>query len=190
MKLRNTQARAAGFTIIEVMVALIVISVGLLGIAKMQALAISSTGVSRMRSLAAIEAASLASSMHVNRTYWASTSLTQPITVTGTSATTSDAKLTTALGTVPTSGAYCTPANGAPCDAATMAATDLHAWANELNTMLPGSTATITCSTVAPLSCTILIKWTESAVSLNKQAGAPSSTAGFLTPDYTLIVQP
>ena len=42
---------------------LLVISIGLLGIAKMQALALSSTGTAKMRSLAAIEAASLASTI-------------------------------------------------------------------------------------------------------------------------------
>ena len=70
-----------GFTIIEVMVALVVISIGLLGIAKMQALALASTSTSRLRSLAAIQAASLGSAMHANRAYWAAATLTQPIAV-------------------------------------------------------------------------------------------------------------
>src|SRR5262249_49090206 len=63
--------RSAAFTLVEVMVALIVLSIGLLGIASMQAMALSSTTNARMRSLAAIEAASLASVMHTNRAYWA-----------------------------------------------------------------------------------------------------------------------
>ena len=52
--------------------AVVVICVGLLGIAKMQAMAVSNTNMSRQRSLAAIEAASIASAMHSNREYWAS----------------------------------------------------------------------------------------------------------------------
>ena len=51
--------------------AVVVICVGLLGIAKMQAMALSNTNMSRQRSLAAIEAASIAASMHSNRQYWA-----------------------------------------------------------------------------------------------------------------------
>ena len=63
--------RIQGFSLVEVMVAVVVICVGLLGIAKMQAMALSNTNMSRQRSLAAIEAASIAASMHSNRQYWA-----------------------------------------------------------------------------------------------------------------------
>src|ERR1700735_3101250 len=63
-------ARGRGFSLVEVMVALIIIAVGMLGIAKMQALALSTTESSGVRSLVAIEAASLAASMHANRDYW------------------------------------------------------------------------------------------------------------------------
>ena len=72
MKRAPTQLlRAPGFSLVEVMVAVVVICVGLLGIAKMQAMAVSNTNMSRQRSLAAIEAASIASAMHSNREYWA-----------------------------------------------------------------------------------------------------------------------
>jgi prepilin-type N-terminal cleavage/methylation domain-containing protein len=71
MRAHRINKGVRGFSLIEVLVALIVVSVGLLGIAKMQAVAYSSTGVASKRSLAAIEAASLASSMHANRAYWA-----------------------------------------------------------------------------------------------------------------------
>ena len=41
---RRGHARARGFTLLEVMVALVVTTIGLLGIAKLQALAYASTG--------------------------------------------------------------------------------------------------------------------------------------------------
>jgi len=81
MKRVSANAGARGFSLIEVMVAVIVICVGMLGIAKMQALSLSNTTTARLRSLAAIEAASLASAMHSNRQYWANTALPFPSTL-------------------------------------------------------------------------------------------------------------
>ena len=43
-----------GFSLIEVLVALIIIGVGMLGIAKIQALSYASTGTAAQRSIAAI----------------------------------------------------------------------------------------------------------------------------------------
>src|SRR3981189_1478832 len=93
----GVQMKSRGFSLVEVMGALIIVSVGLLGIAKMQALALSSTGTARLRSLAALEAASLAASMHADRAYWAAGATAAPITITGTSTgpTISDATLAT-----------------------------------------------------------------------------------------------
>ena len=73
MSRRNTMSRLLGFSLVEVMVALIIICVGLLGIAKLQALMLSNTGTSRMRALAALEASSIAATMHADRDYWAGT---------------------------------------------------------------------------------------------------------------------
>jgi type IV pilus assembly protein PilV len=75
--------QSGGFSLVEVMVALIVMSIGLLGIAKMQAAALSNTAIARTRSLAAIEAASLAASMHANRGYWSSPAVAASITIQG-----------------------------------------------------------------------------------------------------------
>src|SRR5215471_3607666 len=78
MRTLRARARADGFSLVEVMVAVVIICVGLLGIAKMQALALSSTTTSRLRALAAIQAAGLASAMHSNREYWAGTAGATP----------------------------------------------------------------------------------------------------------------
>jgi type IV pilus assembly protein PilV len=187
-----TRATSVGFTVIEVMVALVVIAVGLLGVAKMQGMALATTGTSRLRSLAAIEAASLASAMHANRAYWAATILTTPIQVSGNTATTSDANLTAALATVNSAGTdYCTTSAGAPCTPVTLAATDLQDWANDLKAMLPNSSATISCpSTSTPLSCTIQISWSENAVAVNRQGTNATGTSAFQVPTYKVYVQP
>jgi len=70
MNRRPLQA-CRGFSLVEVMVALVVCAIGLLGLAKMESLAVASTSVAAARSIAAIEASSLAAAMHANKAYWA-----------------------------------------------------------------------------------------------------------------------
>jgi type IV pilus assembly protein PilV len=175
---------ATGFSLVEVMVALIVMSVGLLGIAKMQALALSSTTTSRMRSLVALEAASLASTMRADRLYW-SLETANPLTVKiGAGAVTAnDANLQV--------GTTCPSA----CTSPQIAVNDLQEWATELNSLAPGTTSVVTCTPPpvkaplsTPVSCQIFISWTESLVASNAQqaaqAGPPPQT------NYTIYVDP
>jgi type IV pilus assembly protein PilV len=172
--------RARGFSLIEVMVSLIIISVGLLGVARMQALSLSNTNAARLRSLAAIEAASLASAMHGNRAYWAANYPT--VTVAGTTITSSDAALSTAVN--------CNASGGsAPCSATQLAASDLNEWVASYAALFPAGNATITCtSATTPLSCTIQLAWVENVVSNTQQSGA--SAANLQTQTYNLFVQP
>src|ERR1700688_2545651 len=81
---RSAASGADGFTLIEVLVALIITAIGLLGIAKIEALAFANTGSASTRSLVAIQAAGLASAMHANRAYWALGLAPSPFTITGT----------------------------------------------------------------------------------------------------------
>jgi type IV pilus assembly protein PilV len=193
MSARSLGSAHHGFTMIEVMVALVVMSIGLLGIAKMQALSVSSTSTSRLRSLAAYEAAGMAAAMRANRAYWSAASLAKPIGVSGGSASSTDSTLSSAITTVGLGSVdYCVSGGGAPCKPVTMAANDLQSWAAELNTLLPNSSATITCPTLTvPPTCTIQITWDENVVSMNKQSAAvTSTTANFRLPTYVLYVQP
>jgi type IV pilus assembly protein PilV len=180
-----------GFSLLEVMVALCVLCVGLLGILKLEAAAVSSTSVAAKRSLAALEAASLAASMHVNRGYWTNADASNAvITVQG-------------LNVVTTTGApnlanslaapvACTSIT-TPCAVTDMAAYDLTQWAIAIQPLLQNYTATVTCGTVTPVSCTINIVWTENAVAINAQAAAQQAlnpNATFENPSYTLYVEP
>src|ERR1700761_8386395 len=79
LKQRGPGLKQCGLTLLDVLVSLIIISIGLLGIAKIHALAYSSTSTAGTRSLVALQAAGLAASMHGNRTFWAAN--TTPITV-------------------------------------------------------------------------------------------------------------
>ena len=202
MERAHVSARSRGFSLMEVMVAVIVICVGLLGIAKMQALSLSNSTTSRMRSLAAIEAASLAAAMHSNRQYWANAAPTT-VTVNPGVIASSDAALATAantdLATAPSPSMACVGAAGAVarCAALPLAAFDLARWSTSLSGLLPpppapNSMATISCPPVAgaPTSCTIQISWGERAVAVNQQETAAAANAQFQVPTYTLYVEP
>jgi type IV pilus assembly protein PilV len=175
----------AGFTLLEVMVALVVLSIGLLGVVKLESVAYASTNVASKRSLAALEAASLAATMHVNRGYWNSPDVSGAIiTVTnGAAAVTAAAPLlATGLAAAPN----CTSI-ALPCVPANMAAYDLAQWATSLQALLlnQNSTATISCGTSNPASCMINIQWNENTVATNAQENV--ALAG---PSYTLYVEP
>jgi type IV pilus assembly protein PilV len=217
MQLRASHTRPArGFSLVEVLVALIVICVGLLGVAKMQALALSNMTTSRLRALAAFEAAALAGAMHSNRNYWAQTpALYAPnytITVNPLAApvvASSDGALSgqaSADYTAGNAGNGATGLNacvgtvaGLPvCSNSTnLAAYDLARWANSLKGLLPNPSATISCPSVAgvsaPVSCTIQISWTEKAVSMTGQEArqqALGNNGQFESPTYLLYVEP
>jgi type IV pilus assembly protein PilV len=184
---------------VEVLVALLVISVGLLGVAKMQAFSLSNTASARLRSLAAIQAASLASSMHADRAYWANA--TGPMTVSASNgvATSSDGLLLTAL----TAAAAFNPATNdcvqgalnsvAPCQPAQLAAADLQSWAADLSALIPTSQASVACD-ANPLTCTITLKWRENLVAVNSTktdvANNINSSDAIQSSTYVLYVQP
>jgi type IV pilus assembly protein PilV len=199
-------ARAQGFTLVEVLVALVIISIGMLGIAKMQALALSGTGVSRSRSLAAIQAASLADAMHANRQYWSTglpTAAAVVATATNGTAASADGTLSGALGTVAALLSASTPAYSiycnniaTPCSGTNMAAADFYNWALDLKAVLPNSTATVTCNGTnapTPADCIIKIDWTEVLVAADATQGAAAaagSNAAIQQPTYILYVVP
>lgn len=205
----KAHAARRGFSLVEVMVALIVICVGLLGIAKLEALMLSSTGTSRLRSLVALQAASLAASMHADRDYWdGSSSYWNPtsdgniaLTATETAGSTTFAGSPSALQAEVGSAPVCqesTPGTTvSACTAQDMAAYDLSQWggaATGIANVLKNSTTTIGCAPNAAannvVTCTITIKWNENTVAANsqeQQAGAPTS---FQTETYTLVIEP
>lgn len=179
-----------GVTLIEVLIALVITSIGLLGIAKMQALAISSTRISTVRSLFAIEAASMASSMHSNRVYWTAVGTGVPTfqaSVNGGAITNStDNSLLTVMPDWPT---HCATNQ---CVGAPMAEYDLLNWGAALQNVMPTATGSVECSGT-PATCTISVNWTETYIGLNtatqytsNQGANPAPTAV----SYSLVVQP
>lgn len=184
----NIRQRMQAFSLVEVMVALVIIAVGMLGVAKMQALALSTTESSGVRSLVAIEAASLAASMHANRDYWVNNPPPESFTVN---------VATTAANTV--NVAISDPTLNPPQDCAAAACTplqlagyDVQQWGAALGQIVPAAQATINCNLASvPLSCTIQIAWVENVTSTTNAVAVTSSAATALnSPVYTLYVEP
>jgi type IV pilus assembly protein PilV len=167
--------RARGFSLMEVMVALVVSTVGLLGLAKMEALAMSSTSVAGSRSLAAIEASSLAAAMHANPGYWQAGLAPASITI-------------SAAANPYAAAPACTLTGAASCSTQAMAYNDMNQWANAVNLVLPGYLATINCSQANfPVTCTIQLQWMENGVAVS---AAQTQMSALATPTYVLYVQP
>lgn len=181
---------SAGFSLVEVLVALVIFSVGLLGIAKMEAMALASTATSSRRSVAALEAASLANTMHLNRSFWGSgTASGLTVTITGNTIANPPG------GTTPD----CDSGVNAPCSNVALAAYDLNTWAANLSQVLPNDAATVSCNTSTPLACSIQIQWSEQAIGMYSAQGQSASTptsetagtsAAIQNPTYTLYVEP
>ncbi len=169
MKIRTQ----CGFTLLEVLVALIVIAVGLLGIAGIQALAINSTSVARVQSLAAIEASSLAGAMQANSAYW---SASPPLNTTITNQTLSQTQ----------------DCSVGACTAAQMAAYDLNQWTTSLSNLLPQGGGSVTCTSSAniPITCTINVTWLEKTVAVNSSAASVGVSNLSATQSYSMVVQP
>lgn len=179
--------RARGATLIEVMIALLIVSFGVLGVAGIQANVLSDTQNSSLRGLVAMQATSLSMAMRANRSFWAGG-------VAPASFTTSGGTVTDATGvlnaTVPSckSSVVNTPGN---CTIGQLAAYDVQQWAANLNNLLPSATSSVACttSTLSPIACTITISWTERFVALTPDAVNNSASTGG-TRSYTMYVNP
>jgi type IV pilus assembly protein PilV len=173
-----------------VLIALIIFSVGLLGIAKMEAMALATTATSSRRSIAALEAASLANTMHLNRGFWGSGSASGlVVSISGNTVSNPPG------GTTP----ICEFGAAAPCNDVALASYDLNAWAVGLQAQLPNDVATVQCNSSTPLECSIQIQWSEQAVAMYSAQGQSASTptsetngtsAAIQNPTYTLYVEP
>jgi type IV pilus assembly protein PilV len=174
--IRPVRRRKAGFTLVELLVTMLIVSVGILGIVKLEAAGVSESQVSRVRSLMTYQAESLASSMRANRGYWAST----------TAAFSTWTSVATGTQSYPISGnagdATCM-AN--TCSSTEMAYADWVSWRTAFVTAFPNATATVACSGASP-ACTagsgvvprsydITLSWSEKSVAVNRSGNSTAS---------------
>ena len=171
--------KGGGFTLIEVLIALLVTSVGLLGLAKMQTLAISATKNTGTRSLIALQVESLGSLMHANRTYWAT--VPGPASFTATASAVIDATHALDGGTAGSCTTSCTPAQ--------LAAADTQSWVEDMNAQFPTYAAKVDCTTALPINCSIYVTWSEKVAAMN-QSTATGAANQISTQSFSVYIKP
>ncbi len=157
-------ARAeAGFTMVEVLVALVIMSTGLLGIAKLVLYSAHSNDSAYMRSQATELAYEILDTMRANRAQALAGSYN------------------TALATGPAlPGALCL-GTGANCTAAQLAAYDIYQWKERLAApagALPSGEGSVSVVGANPATATIIVSWDDSAA----QAAIAGTGYGVVTP--------
>lgn len=161
---------------IEALIALLIVMIGLLGVAGMQALAIHNTTQAHIRSLASLDAHGLASVIRSNRAYWTSASVPGTVNI--------------AASGVKQALAANTDCSTVTCTAAESAAYSLNQWVPVLKDLPTGATATITRAAVsgtAPSAYLVTLQWSELGMEASNQGITKSSTA---TASTSVVVQP
>ncbi|MEP6502622.1 MAG: type IV pilus modification protein PilV [Betaproteobacteria bacterium] len=166
----------SGFTLIELMVTMLIVTVGMLGLAKLQAAAVAESSMSRTRALMTFQAESLAGMMRANKAFWSTTTGPFPRFAVATDGTRSNQQMT-----APTTVDCVSP--HPVCSAAQLAYDDMYTWGAAFNTgsggAFPGATATITCisssgaascaaNPTVPNSYDIVLTWNEKYVAINR----------------------
>lgn len=141
----STKLRAGGFTLIEVLVALVVLAIGLLGIAALYIDSLRASRTALLRTQAIAVASDLADRIRVNRTACDATAC----------AYTEEGTLTAA----------CEATAG--CSAAELAANDVARWNETAVTLLPGFVGTVAFTAGTPNQYVITVTWKEPDIDTN-----------------------
>ena len=153
-----------GFSLLEVLISMLIITFGLLGIAGTQMLAINNTENARYQVIATSLASSLSAVMRGNYAYW---STPRTITITGVAAGTASQTTLTSFGTAPT---YVDCAS-AVCSSSQMAFYDLRNHGLAVANALPAGTTSIACGSAIPTTCTVTLSWSENNVGVSNATG-------------------
>ncbi|MEO8459859.1 MAG: type IV pilus modification protein PilV [Dokdonella sp.] len=179
-------SRPAGFSLLEVLIALLIFSLGMLGMAGLLIISVKTNQSAYLRTQASFLAQGMVDRMRANKAALATNAYNG-----------SYAPLTT----------YTDPcASGAVCSTANVTARDKLIWRQQLGTLLPSATGTITCAgtllgTAAQTGgtsydglCNMTIAWSESSLDRGSDgSGGGSVVAGTATPStqtFAWVFQP
>lgn len=186
----------SGFSMLEVLISMLVIMIGVLGIAGMQMLAVNNSENARYEGQAAIMASSLAAEMQANPGFWAQPATpTALISVSGTTITVVPAYASTCLNVI------CSPVQMAYYDlqnlGTAMAGVANVDGATYNGTALPSGAGTVSCTLATlttPAICTITLSWLEKNTALSNDAGSAgqlqNATAQAHTYQTLVSIQP
>jgi type IV pilus assembly protein PilV len=138
---RNRRIGARGFTMVEVLVSLVVLSIGLLGIGKLVLFSARANDSAYLRSQATALAYEILDNMRANLP----TAKIQGYDV--------------AIGTVPGAPQTCL---ATICSATQVANYDVYTWKQHL-TALPGGQGSVVTSVTSPVTATIIVRWDDEA---------------------------
>src|SRR5438874_11408845 len=157
-RMQQRPARPRGFTMIEMLVALVVLAVGMLGVASLFGISLhaGSSAITRMQAVNL--ATDLADRIRANRRA-------------------GDAPNNAYGGAAADNG--CTGAGAVSCTPAQMAADDLYHWQRQLSRAIAGGTATgtVVVTPGTPQTYTILVSWTEKTGTLQYQMQVQAPTS-------------
>jgi type IV pilus assembly protein PilV len=140
---------SGGFTLLEVMVSLVILSVGLLGVAKLVMLSSHSNDSAYLRSQATTLAYEILDDMRANRN----------------NALAHGYDSTLAAGAAPVNPGFTCAGTGNACSSpANLALYDVYAWQTRLQAVLPGaaaSVATVTPAGFTSTTATIVVSWND-----------------------------
>lgn len=163
-----------GFGMLEALISMVVIMIGVLGMAGMQMLAINNTENARYQSIAAMQASSMAAQMLANATFWRTAPAT--VTVQGLTVSNNINRGNTnnrAKNKIKNMGGNNTYCNTTVCTATEMAYFDVESWGVEMASALPSGEGSINCVTaVSPAVCTITMTWQQKNIALTRATGA------------------
>lgn len=176
----HTRKTVAGFSLIEILVSILIISLGILGTSSLLIKGMNNAKTASLRSSAAAQASSLAAAMYANRSFWA-------VRTSDINFTSSGAEISNKSTNIDTTRPSCNA-----CSPAQIAGLDVSTWVASLDTALPDAKSDVSCPKVdgnAAHNCTIKISWSERFIEQGKTAVAASAaTSG--ERHYFLYVEP